>query len=69
MRLHSQEPKVGPGHAPLLQMAYGALTSQILFVGAQVGLAERLAQTAPATANDLAPVCVRRSRRKRLLTR
>ena len=50
-----QQPKTGPAHAALLQMAYGALTTQILFVGAQLGLAECLAQTAPATANELAP--------------
>jgi hypothetical protein len=36
-------------------MAYGALTTQILCVGAQLGLAECLAQIAPATASELAP--------------
>ena len=48
-------PKTGPAHAPLLQMAYGALTTQILCVGAQLGLAECLAQTGPASAGELAP--------------
>lgn len=50
-----QQPKTGPAYAALLQMAYGALTTQILCVGAQLGLAECLAQTAPATASELAP--------------
>jgi hypothetical protein len=39
-----QQPKTGPAYAALLQMAYGALTTQILCVGAQLGLAECLAQ-------------------------
>jgi hypothetical protein len=50
-----QQPEAGPAHAPLLQMAYGALTTQILCVGVELGLAECLAQAAPATANDVAP--------------
>src|SRR5262245_37345197 len=50
-----QQPETGPAHAPLLQMAYGALTTQILCVGAQLGLAACLAQRAPATASELAP--------------
>jgi hypothetical protein len=44
-----------PPFAPLLQIAYGALDSQILCVAAQLGLAERLAQDGPITAADLAP--------------
>ena len=47
--------KPPPPHAPLLQMAYGALTTQILCVAAQLGLAERLAQEGPSTAEKLAP--------------
>jgi len=36
-------------------MAFGALTTQILCVAAQLGVAECLSQTAPATASELAP--------------
>lgn len=43
------------GRAPLLQMAYGALSTQILCVAAQLGVAERLAQYGAITANELAP--------------
>ena len=47
--------KPPPPHAPLLQMAYGALTTQILCVATQWGLAERLTQEGPSTAEKLAP--------------
>jgi hypothetical protein len=36
-------------------MAYGALSTQILCVAAQLGVAERLAQDGPVTAGELAP--------------
>ncbi len=36
-------------------MAYGALSTQILCVAAQLGVAERLAQYGAITANELAP--------------
>jgi hypothetical protein len=39
----------------LLEAAYGALRAQILCVAAELGLAERLAQNGPVTANELAP--------------
>jgi SAM-dependent methyltransferase len=43
-------------HGPLLQLAHGALHTQILCAAAQLGLAARLAQEdGPVTANDLAP--------------
>lgn len=51
----SEPPNASPPYAPLLQLAYGALSAQILFVAAELGLAERLAQDGPMTANDLAP--------------
>ena len=51
----SEPPNVSPPYAPLLQLAYGALSAQILCVAAEIGLAERLAQDGPMTANDLAP--------------
>src|SRR5215831_8028335 len=43
-----------PPYAPLLETAYGALSAQILYVAAQLGLADRLARTGPATASELA---------------
>jgi hypothetical protein len=50
------EPQIAsPPYAPLLQMAYGALSTQILCVAAQLGLAERLARDGPITAMELAP--------------
>jgi hypothetical protein len=51
----SQPRSPSPPYASLLQMAYGALSTQILYVAAQLGLAERLAQDGPITANELAP--------------
>lgn len=51
----SGPPHSSPPRAPLLQMAYGALTTQILCVAAQLGLAERLAADGPITAGELAP--------------
>jgi O-methyltransferase domain/Dimerisation domain len=50
----SEPQNASPPFAPLLQIAYGALDSQILCVAAQLGLAERLAQDGPVTADDLA---------------
>src|SRR5215831_6379327 len=44
-----------PPYAPLLQMAYGALSTQILCVAAQLGLPEHLAQGGPISAVELAP--------------
>ena len=44
-----------PSYAPLLETAYGALRAQILCVAAELGLAERLAQSGPVTASELAP--------------
>lgn len=38
----------------MLQLTHGALHTQILCVAAQLGLAERLAQDGPVTANELA---------------
>jgi O-methyltransferase domain len=46
--------EASPPFAPLLQIAYGALDSQILCVAAQLGLAERLAQDGPICAKHLA---------------
>jgi SAM-dependent methyltransferase len=45
--------KVLPAHAPLLQLAYGALNTQVLFIAAQLGLADRLANEGPITATNL----------------
>jgi hypothetical protein len=50
----SERQNSSPPFAPLLQIAYGALDSQILCVAAQLGLAERLAHDGPITAADLA---------------
>jgi hypothetical protein len=44
-----------PPYAPSLEAAYGALRAQILCVAAELGLAERLAQNGPVTANEFAP--------------
>jgi hypothetical protein len=43
-----------PPYAPLLETAYGAQSAQILCVAAQLGLADRLAQSGPVRANELA---------------
>jgi len=54
--MHRSEPSdASPPYAPLLEAAYGALRAQILCVAAELGLAERLAQNGPVTANELAP--------------
>jgi hypothetical protein len=50
----SEPQNASPPFAPLLQIAYGALDSQILCVAAQLGLAERLAHDGPISAVDLA---------------
>jgi hypothetical protein len=50
------EPRnASPPFAPLLQIAYGAMDSQILCAAAQLGLAEHLAEHGPITASELAP--------------
>ena len=51
--MRPSETRNSPPYAPLLQMAYGALSSQILCVAAHLGIAERLARDGPVTANDL----------------
>ncbi|MGC2200187.1 MAG: methyltransferase dimerization domain-containing protein, partial [Stellaceae bacterium] len=43
-----------PPFAPLLQLAYGALSTQILCVAAELGIAERLVKDGPVTADELA---------------
>ena len=50
----SEPPNASPPYTPLLETAYGALRAQILCVAAELGLAERLAQDGPVTANELA---------------
>jgi hypothetical protein len=42
--MQQSETRSSPPYAPLLQMAYGALSTQILCVAAQLGLSEHLAQ-------------------------
>jgi O-methyltransferase len=51
----SEKPNASPPYAPLLETAYGALRAQILYVAAELGLAERLALDGPVSANELAP--------------
>jgi len=51
----STPPNASPPYAPLLETAYGSLRAQILYVAAELGLAECLAQNGPLTANALAP--------------
>jgi O-methyltransferase domain/Dimerisation domain len=50
-----RELEVAPRFAPLLQVAYGGLSAQILWSAATLGIPERLAQEGPATADELAP--------------
>jgi SAM-dependent methyltransferase len=51
----SERGGLAPPYALLLETAYGALRAQILCVAAELGLAERLAQSGPLTASELAP--------------
>ena len=53
--MRQSETRSSPPYAPLLQMAYGALSTQILCVAAQLGLPNRLAQGGPISAAELAP--------------
>ena len=53
--MRRSETRSSPPYAPLLQMAYGALSTQILCVAAQLGLPDRLAQDGPISASELAP--------------
>ena len=53
--MRRSETRSSPPYAPLLQMAYGALSTQILCVAAQLGLPDRLAQDGPISAAELAP--------------
>jgi hypothetical protein len=52
--MQQSEPRSVSPRAALLQGAYGAWSTQILCVAAQLGLAERLAQAGPITAKELA---------------
>ena len=54
--MQPSETRNSPPYAPLLQMAYGALSAQILCVGEHLGLAERLARDGPVTANAAIPL-------------
>jgi SAM-dependent methyltransferase len=51
----SEPSDASPPYAPLLETAYGALHAQILCVDAELGLGERLAQSGPMAASELAP--------------
>ena len=53
--MRQSETRSSPPYAPLLEMAYGALSTQILCVAAQLGLPDRLAQDGPISAAELAP--------------
>src|SRR5215472_62965 len=49
------ENRSSPPYAPLLQVAYGALNTQILCVAAQWELPDRVAEDGPISAAELAP--------------
>jgi hypothetical protein len=53
--MEQSETRNSPPYAPLLQLAYGALSTQILCVAAQLGIPEHLAQDGPVSAAELAP--------------
>ena len=50
-----RELEAAPQFAPLLQVAYGALSAQILWSATTLGIPELLAQEGPASAHELAP--------------